>query len=322
MSLRGCFRGRQQDILDNPAESSIGLTEHRGAERALIHRRELQPANKTSLCIQRSRAILLSTHQRPPPPYTMSPAHLRQRIPQAGLPLIKHLEEVAPARIAHPTLNKTPRPARLERGIDEGGDALIRVDPLAVPAPKDGEAHVRERAGALQVREPVDEVRGVVRGLACKCVGASERHACMRGGRIRTLEGRCDDDHQAVCWEFSCVRVERAHVGAETCCRMLSYRACSQKRRIPRAAAAFTILWANVSLVPVFEPYITCTGCFASIGLTLPLPAVSALLVTLFALRVEKVDGRGSGGPRPARGATRMRKSFGLIVSVCLMTSS
>lgn len=68
----------------------------------------------------------------------------------------------------------------------------------------------------------------------------------------------------------------------------------------------------------MFDPYTTYTGCRGSPEAPRSPPAAPEP----FALFAENVDGRGRGGARSARGATRMWKSRGLIVSVCLITSS
>ena len=60
----------------------------------------------------------------------------------------------------------TPRaPARREQLVDDARHALERAHPVAVPAPEHREARARELV-PLQALQPLEEVRGVVRGLA------------------------------------------------------------------------------------------------------------------------------------------------------------
>ena len=86
-----------------------------------------------------------------------------------------------------------------EEAVDEGRDALIRRDPVSVPAPEHCEPPALEGVGGRDVLEPLDEVPRVVGGLA--------------------FEGGGDDEDGAVLGEVRGGHVERLERGAEACWR-------------------------------------------------------------------------------------------------------
>ena len=92
--------------------------------------------------------------------------HLSKSLPQPRLPLVERLEEVRSLRVTDAARKQPRAPARREQLVDDARHALERAHPVAVPAPEHREARARELV-ALQALQPLEEVRGVVRGLAC-----------------------------------------------------------------------------------------------------------------------------------------------------------
>ena len=98
--------------------------------------------------------------------YTEGAAYRRECLPELGLPLVEDLEELRSLRVADTAFQDPLCAAFGEDVVDELGDALERPDPVAVPAAEDGVLNVLELA-ALQALDPLDEMSGVVCGLAC-----------------------------------------------------------------------------------------------------------------------------------------------------------
>ena len=128
---------------------------------------------------------------------TSQTAYCTQLLPQPLLPLIKRLEELRPRRVALPSLNKARRAVPRECVVHESRNALVRVHPVAVPAAKHRELHVRERPRVLHALEPAHEVPCVV--------------------RRETLEGRGDDDDGAALGQVRGHGVERVDRRTEAC---------------------------------------------------------------------------------------------------------
>ena len=84
----------------------------------------------------------------------------------------------------------------------------------------------------------------------------------------------------------------------------------------PKDAAALAIRWAKLSEVPVFEPYKTYIGCFAST----PGAADATPTAGVFG-GTRGVLGTASRRALPARGIAWTKKFAGLMVRDCLCLS-
>ncbi len=91
--------------------------------------------------------------------------HRRKGTPQLGLPLVERLEELSSLGIPDTTLQQAFGSALLQDGVDRLRDALVGPHPVAVAAAEDGVLDSAELV-ALEALDPLDEVGGIVRGLA------------------------------------------------------------------------------------------------------------------------------------------------------------
>ena len=159
--------------------------------------------------------------------------HLGERLPQVRLPRIKRLKEAVARRIALPDADEPLRAALDEDAVNQPRHALVRRDPVGVPAPEQRKRDA-VRGARAQAAEPRDEARRVVRGLA--------------------LERRGDDHDGRVRGEVPDGAVERRERRAEACGGAVSSPRMPVWGEIPATCLSPTRRWRSAARTPPSSP--------------------------------------------------------------------